>query len=251
MAGEADLRARIAAVPHWYHRIELAPGVVTPGVTDSSEYLGFLGLPRDCRGLRVLDLGTRDGYYAFAFERQGAEVVAVDYLAADETGFALCADVLGSRVEYLQANLYELSPERLGTFDVILFMGLLYHLPDPLGAIDIVRSLARGQTYLETQILDNAVVLPDGSFGTLASISPLLTRIPLMQFYPGRALADDPTNYWAPNLAGLAAMLEECNFSIQAQEVRGSRAVFRCVNVEDARKQHFIRAARGLERPRF
>jgi len=251
MPTEAEVRARIAGVPHWYHRIELLPGVVTPGVTDSSEYLGFLGLPRDCRGLRVLDLGTRDGYYAFAFERMGAEVLAVDYLAAAETGFAVCADVLGSRVEYLQANIYELTPQRLGTFDVILFLGLLYHLPDPLGAIHVVRGLARGQTFLETQILDNAVVLPDGTFATLAGISPVLTRLPLMQFYPGTTLAGDPTNYWAPNVACLTGMLEECNFAIEAQEVRGSRAIFRCRGVEDARKEHFIRVARGEERPRF
>jgi hypothetical protein len=74
---EAEVRARIAAVPRWYHPIEVRPGIVTPGANEAGAVLRALELPADCRGMRALDLGTRDGYFAFELERRGAEVVAV------------------------------------------------------------------------------------------------------------------------------------------------------------------------------
>src|SRR4051812_30744538 len=101
------IQARIDSVPRWYHRIEVAPGVVTPGVTDSQTYLRFLDLPADCSGWRVLDLGTRDGFYAFEFERRGADVIAIDYVPKERSGFSVAAELLKSRVEYVQANLYD------------------------------------------------------------------------------------------------------------------------------------------------
>src|SRR3954453_6399810 len=118
---DARVRERIGSVRVWYHKVPLRPGVVTPGTCDPSATLALLDLPADCRGLRALDLGTRDGYFAFELERRGAEVLAVDYVPARETGFAVAAEVLGSKVEYLQANVYGLTPERIGTFDVVLF----------------------------------------------------------------------------------------------------------------------------------
>ncbi|MEP6811127.1 MAG: hypothetical protein ABI992_12855, partial [Chthoniobacterales bacterium] len=78
---------KLASVPHWYHRIEVAPGIVTPGINDTPAYFGLFQFPVDCTGLRVLDLGTRDGYFAFEFERRGAEVLAIDYFPAHRTGF--------------------------------------------------------------------------------------------------------------------------------------------------------------------
>ena len=67
--------ARIHAIRHWYHRIEIKPGIVTPGINDATVTLAMLDLPDDATGLRVLDVGTRDGFFAFELERRGAEVV--------------------------------------------------------------------------------------------------------------------------------------------------------------------------------
>src|SRR4051794_28097969 len=117
-----EVRARIAAIPHWYHPIEIRPGIVTPGGNDARTVLDALDLPADCGGMRALDLGTRDGFFAFDLERRGAEVVAVDYMAKTDSGFALAAELLGSRVTYLQRNLYELDAAALGTFDIVLFL---------------------------------------------------------------------------------------------------------------------------------
>src|SRR5262245_53784126 len=122
-----QVRAQIATVENWYHRIEVRPGIVTPGImgNDASTVVRHLCLPDDCRGLRILDIGCRDGLFSFEVERRGAEVLAVDYMPADLTGFSVAAQLLGSRVPYLHANIYQLRPEDIGTFDIVLALGLL------------------------------------------------------------------------------------------------------------------------------
>jgi len=223
-----EVREQIAAIPDWYHRIEVRPGIVTPGIQDSQLALQLLQLPDDCRGLRVLDIGARDGFFSFEMERRGAEVLAVDYVPATETGFALAASILGSHVEYRHSNLYDLSPDTLGTFDIVLFLGVLYHLPDPLLGLRIVRSLCRDRLYLETYIIDRSFRLSDGTFTALDEIDPRLSSIPLMQFFPGSALGGDPTNFWGPNIQCVTDMLAQTNITIVRTERLIRRAVFEC-----------------------
>src|ERR1041384_7791790 len=86
-----EVRAEIATVPQWYQKIELRPGIITPGINHSSFVLGHLRLPADCSGLRARDLGARDGYFSFELERRGAEVMAVDYTPPEATGFRVAA----------------------------------------------------------------------------------------------------------------------------------------------------------------
>lgn len=241
-ARAAMIRARMSTVPMWYHQIDLGEGVVTPGINRSAEILAWMNIPADCRGLRVLDVGTRDGFFAFEFERRGAAVVAVDYVPRDETGFAVAAELLDSKVPYVEDNVYHLTPERYGTFDIVLFLGLLYHLPDPLGALNILRSVCRRTLYLETQVIDEAVLLPDGSF---TGLPPYLQDVPMAQFYPGNVLEDDYTNYWGPNVAAVRAMLGESNFATIRQHHHGERALFVCESVRDAEIDSYTRVARG------
>lgn len=191
----SEIEVKIRSVHNWYHRIEFAPGLVTPGINDSPAYAAHFRFAADCTGMRVLDLGTRDGFFAFEFERRGAEVLAVDYCAANKTGFAVAAELLGSKVIHQQANIYDISPEEHGVFDVVLMLGLLYHLPDPMLALDICRRVCRDRLYVETQVIDRAFLMQDGSFTELASLHPELAASPLMQFYPENALNGDFTNY--------------------------------------------------------
>jgi len=242
---DVQVRERIDSVPSWYHRIPIRSGIVTPGVNDSPATLALLELPADCRGLRVLDLGTRDGFFAFELERRGAEVLAVDYEPEDESGFKVAAGLLGSSVRYLWANVYDLSPGEIGTFDIVLFLGLLYHLPDPMRALSIARSLCHRRMWLESHVIDNGVLLPDGRSVSLKGVSPELQAVPLMQFYPGRTLANDPTNYWGPNLSCLQAMLRECRFTVRSSLVHGSRAIVECAVAEAQDLAYLERIARG------
>ena len=86
----------------------------------------------------------------------------------------------------MHANIYDLSAETLGRFDIVLFLGLIYHLPDPIEALHRVRSVAKGRLCLESHVIDNALLLSDGRSVPLASISQELGSVPLMQFYAGR-----------------------------------------------------------------
>lgn len=229
-----EVRARIASVPHWYHPIEVRPGIVTPGTNEARTVLALLGLPADCHGMRALDLGTRDGFFAFELERRGAEVVAVDYLAKEDSGFAVAAELLGSRVTYLQRNLYTLGPADLGTFDIVLFLGLLYHLPDPLGALRVVRNLTRKQMYLETLVLD---------FGGDRD------ALPLMRFFAGSSWAGDPTNYWGPNVLCVEEMLRETEFAARQTTRIGDRCVFACEATSDPAAAYYMQIATGRRTP--
>ncbi|HRE46825.1 MAG TPA: class I SAM-dependent methyltransferase [Aggregatilineales bacterium] len=218
----------IASCPRWYHRIELAPGIITPGVQDSPRNLSFLdevGLPQDCSGMRVLDVGCRDGYFAFELERRGATVVGVDNIPAEETGFPIASAILGSKVTYHVENVHNVTPEKYGTFDLILFLGILYHLRNPLRVLDVMHRLIapHGLFFVETEVIDNRLFLPDGTITPMETLSPTLLDVPLFQFYPGDTLNHDPTNVWAPNSAGLRAILYEAMFPVQKMVVFGYR----------------------------
>jgi tRNA (mo5U34)-methyltransferase len=212
----------IASVPKWYHRVDIR----TPGINDSQLSLSLLKLPEDCAGLRVLDIDTRDGFFAFEMERGGAEVLAVDI---EEGGFAVASRLLGSRVRFVKDNLYALDPATIGTFDIVLFLGLLYHLPYPLAGLRIVRSLCRKQMYLETLVIDRNLLMADGSVCEMSELDPRLTSIPFMRFYPGDACNHDATNFWGPNIQCVKDMLAATGFSVLRVERLKRRANFECL----------------------
>jgi tRNA (mo5U34)-methyltransferase len=163
----AELRARVAG-RQWYHTLELAPGVVTPGWFDTRAVAARLPLPDSLAGLRCLDVGTFDGFWAFEMERRGAaEVVATDVLDPEEwdwpvgsspevvselarrkrggEGFRLAREALGSRVQLVERSVYDLDRGELGEFDFAYLGSLLLHLRDPVGALERVRSVVRGR----------------------------------------------------------------------------------------------------------
>lgn len=129
------IRQLVASHSRWWHEIELAPGIVTPG-DDSNRMklpiLDSIGLRTDLSGLRVLDIGCSDGFFAFEAEKRGASVVAIDFVPETYTGFAVARQILGSSAEYRMDNVYNLLPETYGLFDIVFFMGVLYHLRKPL-----------------------------------------------------------------------------------------------------------------------
>jgi tRNA (mo5U34)-methyltransferase len=234
LKGTASARAAIGAHATWYHRIEVAPGVVTPGTNDSARSLEALALPFDLRGETVLDIGTRDGFFAFESERRGADVLAVDYFPATKTGFSIAAALLGSRVRYMQENVYNLRAETIGTFDVVLMLGLLYHLPDLIRALSIVRGLCRRDLYLETHVSDDDY--------------PELADRPIALFCPGRSLNADPTNYWAPTTNCVEAMLTECGFAVDSVTRLGNRSILKAHAAGDEHR-YFRAIAQGEQLP--
>ena len=174
-----NAHARVAAHPFWYHAIDVAPGLTTPGWFDLRHVVDQLPWP-DVAGKRCLDIGTFDGFFAFEMERRGAaEVVAVDIedhrlwdWPADARpglvddierdvafvgppkgdGFRLLADILGSRAQWSPTSIYDLDPKELGTFDVVVCGSLMLHLQNPVRALEAVRSVCRGVLLSSEQI---------------------------------------------------------------------------------------------------
>ena len=221
----ADARALVDRVPHWHHRFEILPGLVTPGSYDPSFLLEKLALPASLHGMRVLDIGTSDGYFAWQLCRRGAEVVAIDYRAKADHGFAAMEAITGIDVAYHQMNLYDLPMRDLGTFDIVVFMGVLYHLPDMLRGLHAVRAVCRGTVFVETHA-ENAFC-PD---------------VPAARYYRGDSLAGDITNFWAPNRLCVLDMLLDAGFVPQRDESWGDR-LFVAAQVSDQREK--LRMAYG------
>ncbi|MDQ1429504.1 MAG: hypothetical protein QOF40_106 [Actinomycetota bacterium] len=182
----------------WHQRFELAPGVVTPGVSDVAVLTTAAGLPADMSGLHVLDVGTTNGGAAIECERRGAErVVAVDVVGDEMFGIGRILDFLRSDVEFVHASVYEL-PEVLDRrFDLVLFWGVLYHLRHPLLALDALRRLTDGRISVETAVAD----------GELRGSWPGTAR-----FYRRDELAGDSSNWFAPTVATLEDWLRSSGF---------------------------------------
>jgi len=213
-----ELRAQVEAL-QWYHTLELAPGVTTPGWFDTREVVQSLPLPASLRGKRCLDVGTFDGFWAFEMERRGAdEVVAIDVLDPNEwdwpadseaatvaaigerkaggAGFELAAKALGSSVERLPLSVYDLTEEDAGKFDFVYLGSLLLHLRDPVRALQRLRGVCTE----ELLVVD--------------SIDLLLTVM-----FPRRPVATLDGRgrpwWWTANRAGIARMVEAAGFRIR------------------------------------
>lgn len=217
MQEDARRRAEeaIAKQWKWHHRIEVAPDVWTPGLQDTPTVLAQIGMPEDLSGMRVLDIGARDGFFSFEAERRGAsEVIALDNEPADHTGFAIAAELLGSKAAYVTENVYSLDPERYGRFDLVLFLGVIYHLRHPLLALDRIHDVCApdGLMLVETHMIDEGLVDGGGEWRKLADFHPDLQSLPIAQYYPGSMLGSDPTSQWAPNRAGLEGWLKGSGF---------------------------------------
>jgi tRNA (mo5U34)-methyltransferase len=216
-----DLRARVESL-RWYHTIDLGGGVVTQGSDNSAARLARLALPESLAGLTVLDVGAWDGYFSFEAERRGAaRVLATDSYSwrgsgwGTKAGFELAREALGSRVEDADIDVMDLSPERVGRFDVVLFLGVLYHLRHPLLALDRLASVTKSLLIVET-------VVDMVGIGRAAAA-----------FYQGRELNNDPTNWWAPNPEAVIGMLLSADFArvdqvteLPGAPYRAARAMF-------------------------
>ena len=252
-----ELEGMARSVPFWFHPVELGQGVVVPSVTTPEmmrERLATLHLP-DFRGKSVLDIGAFDGFFSFEAERRGASrVVALDHFVwsldmaevsewrrkkmeegkqqgqpeestlwrPDELpgkrGFDTAHRALGSRVESVVCDFMDAD---VGTFDIVLFMGVLYHVKDMLGALRKVADMTREMAVVET----DAVEFPGYEDAALC------------EFFESDELNFDPTNWWAPNVKALAAMCRASGFD-RVEVVHGAPSI------EPARKS-FFQKARG------
>ncbi|MCA1683169.1 MAG: methyltransferase domain-containing protein [Actinobacteria bacterium] len=213
------------AIP-WYHTIDLGDGVVTPGFYDHRLVVERLPLPASLAGMRCLDVGSSDGFWAFEMARRGAAVVVSVDLEdparqewqgiggaprAEELvsssgrwegerhrtrrAFELARETLGLDVERHDLSVYDLDPERLGRFDFVFMGSLLLHLRDPVRALSAVRTVTAGDFL---------------SFEPIAIwLSAIFPRVPAALLWD-----HDEPRWWTPNLAGLRRLVAAAGFDV-------------------------------------
>jgi tRNA (mo5U34)-methyltransferase len=217
-ANKKELAERTSVA--WYHTMEFPDGWVTPGEYDHRSVVPLMPLPDRLDGLRCLDIGTHDGFWAFEMERRGAaDVVAIDIALPDDIdwpeprpridddvrefvrqrkqAFSIAREALGSRVEHRNLSVYELQPGIVGSFDVAFLGTLLHHLRDPIGALQAVRRVVSGQ------LIVVAVFSPWKS-----ALFPFTPLTEILEF--------GSSPFWEmPNAAGLRRQMEMGGWTIE------------------------------------
>lgn len=216
------MRARLDALGPWFHNFELGGEWTAPGhfLGDypAVKFAGFAGAMPDVTGLSVLDIGCNGGFYSFEMMRRGAaRVVGIDSEPLYTAQARFAAQVLGLNVDIRDLGVFDVA--RLGErFDLVIFMGVLYHLRHPLLALDLIHEhVARDILLFQslTRGTDRAdPVDPDYDF---FAPSPFEREDwPRLSFIEHRYSGDD-SNWWVPNRAGVEAMLRSSGFRIEAR----------------------------------
>lgn len=227
-------RRRIEDVGFWWHSINIG-GITTPGFKTPDvlkREVAALRLP-DLRGSTVLDIGGWDGYFAFHAEREGAATVALldhymwamdsvgqqqywrdcmergvtprpyhetEYWHPDtlpgKAGFDTASDLLGSRVQAIVGDFMSVDLAEIGAWDVVLYLGVLYHIEDPLRALRRLRAVTSELAIIETEAVE--IIGVDR---------------PMWEFYPAAELNGDVSNWWAPNMAALQGACVAAGFA--------------------------------------
>jgi tRNA (mo5U34)-methyltransferase len=205
----------------WYHSIELPSGEIIQGF-QTVEQLRLRArqfpIPADLTGKRVLDIGAWDGWFTFEMERRGATVVAADAVRSEK--FLRARELLGSRAEYVVADVCDLRPAELGHFDIVLFLGVLYHLKHPMLALERVCALATDLVCVESYVSD------DGGDPNLK---------PALEFYETTELCGQFDNWVGPNTPCLTAMCRAAGFvRVHLESVLDNRAHVTCWRHWDA-----------------
>ncbi|MFW6373771.1 MAG: TIGR04290 family methyltransferase [Thermodesulfobacteriota bacterium] len=253
---DSTIQQKIEDLKPWFHNLHLPDGSQT--APD-----GFLGdfpaykwaeladhIPRNLSGRQVLDIGCNAGFYSFELARRGAAVTALDmnphYLA--QARWAAEVYGLQETVRFRRMQVYDLAREDRA-YDLVLFLGVFYHLRYPFLALDVVRRITAGKLVFQS------LSMP-GKPGSVPENLPFDEREklegagwPKMAFIEHR-LADDPTNWWVPDGACMEALLRSCGLRIIARpgmetyvcEVDKSRKQW----VNDWERDEFLAAA-GLD----
>ncbi len=220
----------------WWHSIDLGEGVVTKGYKSTEHLTDELKAMRfpDVRGRSVLDIGAWDGFYSFEAERRGASrVVALDHFVwcldtpaqhayvercrqqgikpqpyetvaeiwrptelPGKRGFNLAHEVLESKVEAVVDDFMTVDLEKLGSFDVVFFLGVLYHMKDPIGSLERLRKMTREVAVIETEAME----------------IPGCSEKEVWESFSSDQLHGDITNWFAPNAMALQGMCRAAGF---------------------------------------
>lgn len=223
-SGQRALREQLVRLGPWFHNLHLPDGTQTAPQHLLGDFPAVKWrqiapwLPEDLAGCRALDIGCNAGFYSFELARRGAAVTAIDieprYL--EQARWAARQFGLEARLTFRQASVYELAGTR-ERFDLVCFLGVLYHLRHPLLALDVVRGVTGGRLILQTLTMPGEAVLQPPPSIELGERELLREPgWPVMAFIEGQ-LEEDPTNWWAPSHACVEALARAAGFRVVAR----------------------------------
>lgn len=215
-----DIQKRIAALGEWFHNIEIGGVQTAPhhflGDYPSFKWRGFQhAVPADLSGKSVLDIGCNGGFYSIEMKRRKASrVVAIDFDADYLEQARFAAEVNGMDIEFHRMDVYHVADLR-EKFDLVLFMGVLYHLRHPLLALDLIHEHVAKDLLLFQSLQRGANSVPpieeDYPFEETEIFEQ--SGYPVMHFVEN-SYSHDPTNWWIPNRACVEGMLRSSGFEI-------------------------------------
>jgi tRNA (mo5U34)-methyltransferase len=231
-AGDA-IAKRIAELAPWFHQIDLGNGLTTKSHSIGAEPTDHprgtwefvkQAMPADLTGQSVLDVGCNAGFYSIQAKRRGAErVLGVDAGNREIRQALLVRHILGLDIEYRRMSVYELSPKAVGTFDVTMALGLLYHCRHLILAVERLFAVTRGLLIVESEVLpdDEALAMRERGLGGLTSSLHALAYVA-----NNSAAQESAHNWFVPSVSGLLAILEGVGFQEATLVSRfGSRAL--------------------------
>jgi SAM-dependent methyltransferase len=232
----------LSKVPWWYHTFEILPGVITPGICGyRPEFLAH-PLLQDLEGKRALDIGAWDGPYTLEMSRRGASVMAFDIQPPSHTGFDTMRLINNLKVQHTCESVYNLSPSVHGTFDLVTFFGVYYHLRNPLAAFAAINTVLPmgGLMVVEGAVLEGAPLIDDYWKERTDQVQRIID-LPIAAFakdeYQG-----EWSNWWVPTLTCLKHWIESCGFSILEHELihSGTRGLSIARKVGKLQPEHAV-----------
>lgn len=211
-----ELTALVQSLAGWYQRIYLGRGVYTmaAGAYHEAVWERFKpAFPDDLRGASVLDIGCNAGYFSMQIKMRGAgRVLGIDHLEHYLKQAAVCTRIWDLDIEYRKLDVDQVTDLR-EEFDIVVFAGVLYHLKNPLRAIEDLAAVCRDVILLETEIMSNdprnRVYVRQGPFG---QVKVRACRTGIMKFVEGAELNGDGSNWWIPDTECVFGMLRTAGF---------------------------------------
>lgn len=198
-----------------YHTLQLPDGTIITGlisIESLKERIASFPIPSDLRGRNLLDIGAASGWNSFEMLRRGASVTAVDCVEFEE--LTALRELFIPRIEYILLDVDELSPATIGTFDFVLFFGVLYHLRHPLRSLEKVCTLTKETAFVESFVCD-----PVGALSDSCSL----------EFYENDELGGQIDNWFGPTAKCLVALCRSAGFvRVRLEYVSDHRAGVTC-----------------------
>ena len=219
-----QLARRIEQLSPWFHNLHLPHGLQTMPDHWAGDFPRFKWdqvaphLPRSLRGMTALDIGCNAGFYSFELARRGADVTGIDFddHYLKQARWARGVLDLGDRVRFRKMQIYDLARSRK-TFDIVVFMGVMYHLRYPLLGLDIAASRARRLLIVQTMTMPGDEVRDAPvDFGFQDRQLMCEPGWPKMAFIEHR-MSNDPTNWWAANASCVEAMIRSTGMQVVAR----------------------------------